>query len=151
MILVDGGSSDGTVGLARKLTQGDQRFRIVEAGDATPGRGRNVGIATATHEWIALTDAGIRLDPLWLEKLLAVACRNPEIEVVYGNYEPLTRNFFEVLRGSDLPRNETRAARRPDARPVHRLDAASSSGLVDNRRLPRPSSGGRLDLHQACR
>jgi len=103
VILVDGGSSDRTVALARELTQGDPRFRVVEAGDATPGRGRNVGITTASHEWIALTDAGIRLEPTWLEELLAVVRRNPDLEVVYGNYEPLTRNFFEACAALTYP------------------------------------------------
>src|SRR5207244_861116 len=59
IILVDGGSTDGTVALAGALTAADPRFRVIEAGDATPGRGRNVGIAAARHDWIALTDAGI--------------------------------------------------------------------------------------------
>src|ERR1700730_4269067 len=45
VVLIDGGSTDDTVALARRLTQGDARFRIIEAGDATPGRGRNLGTA----------------------------------------------------------------------------------------------------------
>ncbi len=95
VILVDGGSTDGTIAMARLLTCGDPRFRVLEAGKATPGRGRNVGIAAATHNWIALTDAGIRLQPRWLECLVEVVEQDPTVEVVYGNYEPLTRSFFE--------------------------------------------------------
>jgi glycosyltransferase involved in cell wall biosynthesis len=94
VILVDGGSIDRTVELARKLTSGDEQFRVIEAGDATPGRGRNVGIAAASHEWIALTDAGIRLEPTWLERLVEVAERDAAVDVVYGNYEPVTESFF---------------------------------------------------------
>src|SRR5215216_7211512 len=69
VVLVDGGSTDRTVELARELAAGDARFRVVEAGDATPGRGRNVGAAEARHPWVAFTDAGIGLDPEWLERL----------------------------------------------------------------------------------
>ena len=94
VILVDGGSTDGTVALARQLTAHDPRWRIVEAGPATPGRGRNVGIAAARYEWIALTDAGIRLEPDWLEQLVAVAASDPGLAIVYGNYEPVTDSFF---------------------------------------------------------
>src|SRR5919202_2967396 len=95
VILVDGGSTDRTVELARELLAGDARFRLVEAEDATPGRGRNVGVGVARHPWIAFTDAGIRLDPDWLARLAEGGEGDPEVDVVYGNYEPLTRTFFE--------------------------------------------------------
>src|SRR4051812_12519152 len=70
VVIVDGGSGDGTVELGRRLTEGDARFRFVEAGDATPGRGRNVGTEAARSEWVAYTDAGIRVEPTWLERLV---------------------------------------------------------------------------------
>ena len=95
VILVDGGSTDRTVALAEGLTSGDSRYRIVRAGDATPGRGRNVGFAEARHDWVALTDAGIRLDPEWLGLLADVAERDPLVLVVYGNYEPVQETLFE--------------------------------------------------------
>src|SRR5271157_3094592 len=95
VILVDGGSTDLTVALAEGLTAQDPRYRIVRAGDATPGRGRNVGFAEARHDWVALTDAGIRLDPEWLKQLAEVAERDPLVRVVYGNYEPVQETLFE--------------------------------------------------------
>lgn len=95
IILVDGGSSDRTVEIGRRLAAEDARFRLVEAGDATPGRGRNVGIEAATHDWIALTDAGIRLESTWLEYLARVIDADRKIEVVYGNYEPVADTWFE--------------------------------------------------------
>ncbi len=95
VVMVDGGSTDRTVALARELTAGDPRFRLIEAGDATPGRGRNVGIDAAANEWIALTDAGIRLEPTWLQELVAVAKADPNVDVVYGHYEPVIRNVFD--------------------------------------------------------
>ena len=94
IILVDGGSTDGTAELARRLTAGDSRFRVIEAGEATPGRGRNVGADAARNEWIALTDAGIRLEPTWLERLVEVAERDPDVRVVYGSFEPVVDSFF---------------------------------------------------------
>ena len=95
VIFVDGGSTDRTVELARELFAGDERFRVVEAGEASPGRGRNVGAGEASHPWLAFTDAGIRLDPEWLERLVEKVSEEPETEVVYGNFEPLRRTFFE--------------------------------------------------------
>lgn len=63
IIIVDGGSVDGTVRVAKEIAGRDPRFRVVEAGPATPERGRNVGVAAARYDWIAFTDAGIRLEP----------------------------------------------------------------------------------------
>src|SRR5436190_16098535 len=77
VILVDGGSTDRTVAVAQELTRQAARYRILSAGQATPGRGRNVGIAAVQYDWIALTDAGIRLEPTWLAELIAVAEREP--------------------------------------------------------------------------
>jgi len=95
VLLVDGGSTDRTVALARELTADDPRFRVVEAGEATPGRGRNVGAEAARNPWIAFTDAGITLDPDWLARLAAVAEDDPAADIVYGNFEPDTQTFFE--------------------------------------------------------
>ena len=95
VVLVDGGSTDRTVALAESLVADDPRFRVVQAGPATPGRGRNVGIAAATRGWIALTDAGITLEDDWLERLAEQTSRDPAPDVVYGNYEPASDSFFE--------------------------------------------------------
>src|SRR5689334_20070103 len=73
VIIVDGGSKDGTPDLVRGLVGDDRGIQIVEAGAATPGRGRNVGWSVARNPWIAFTDAGIELDPAWLERLIAAA------------------------------------------------------------------------------
>src|SRR5205085_169799 len=94
IILVDGGSSDRTVLLAQEVASRDDRIRVIEAGPATPGRGRNVGIAAASHDWLALTDAGIRLEPSWLDNLTRVALVDTSLDVVYGNYEPSNDTFF---------------------------------------------------------
>lgn len=95
VVLVDGGSSDATVTLAVQAARSDPTVRILEAGDATPGRGRNVGIAAACHEWVALTDAGIVLEPQWLADLEAAAVSNPSAGVVWGTYEPRIDNFLD--------------------------------------------------------
>ena len=96
VVVVDGGSSDRTVEILRAYAQRNPRCTVVEApGGATPGTGRNLGVAAARHEWVAMTDAGIRLEPTWLERLWAAHVAEPDAEVVYGNYEFDLRSFFE--------------------------------------------------------
>lgn len=93
IVFVDGGSDDQTVNMLRAAAEHESSIRVVEAGPATPGRGRNLGIENARHDWIAFTDAGIRLEPDWLSQLLAKA--DGTTDVIYGSYRPTTASFFE--------------------------------------------------------
>jgi glycosyltransferase involved in cell wall biosynthesis len=109
IILVDGGSADGTVKILERLAIGDRRMKLIKTDGATPGKGRNIGIEAAANDWIALTDAGIRLDEKWLEELVNVILpprpsatapkqggeREPGTAIVYGNYTPEIGNLFE--------------------------------------------------------
>jgi glycosyltransferase involved in cell wall biosynthesis len=98
MIIVDGGSEDGTSEIAedwmnRRSLSG--WGRVVRVDEATPGKGRNIGVANARYDWIAFTDAGIRVEEPWLERLIEAAERDDRIDVVYGNCEPASETFFE--------------------------------------------------------
>ena len=93
---VDAGSTDGTVQLLRQANRSPGGFDIIEAGPASPGRARNIGIAKARTEWVALTDAGIELDPHWLERLATAALRRPEADVVFGSFDSRRTSFFEA-------------------------------------------------------
>ena len=95
VVFVDGGSKDQTVERLRNASLGKTSIRVIEAGPASPGKGRNIGISAATNEWVALTDAGIKLDPRWLEELLKIVQRDPGVDMVYGHYEPVVDSFFE--------------------------------------------------------
>src|SRR5439155_1044664 len=57
VLFVDGGSQDRTVDKLRESCAVHPTWRLIEDGDATPGRGRNVGIEAAQTEWVARTDA----------------------------------------------------------------------------------------------
>ena len=94
VIFVDGGSTDDTREKVRALAKAHPGWRLVSAGQATPGRGRNVGARSACLPWIAFTDAGTRADPAWLESLLATLRRDPEAVVVWGTFHPVTDTFF---------------------------------------------------------
>ena len=71
VIICDGGSTDNTIDLLRA----ERRFpvRVIERPGSNISQGRNAAIAEASGEVIASTDAGVRLDPQWLEKLVEQA------------------------------------------------------------------------------
>jgi glycosyltransferase involved in cell wall biosynthesis len=95
IVLVDGGSVDNTIEILRQASQGDNSLYLLEVQSATPGRGRNIGIEAASNDWIALTDAGIRLESTWLEHLATEVERDPSVNLVFGAYEPQTETFFQ--------------------------------------------------------
>jgi glycosyltransferase involved in cell wall biosynthesis len=67
VVACDGGSRDATLSILRA----ERRFnlRVIEAPGANISRGRNLAIAAASHELVACTDVGVRLDSQWLENL----------------------------------------------------------------------------------
>jgi glycosyltransferase involved in cell wall biosynthesis len=94
VLFVDGGSRDGTIDILRQACEQNSGFRLIEARQALPGTGRNIGVANSLFDWIAFTDAGNRLERDWLEQLIAVADADPEAGIVCGNFEPVTDSFF---------------------------------------------------------
>ena len=109
VIFVDGGSSDGTIDILRQVCEQNSTFRLLEARKALPGQGRNIGVANSLFDWIAFTDAGNRLEPDWLEQLIAVAKLDPEAGIVCGNFEPVTDSLFtECASIAYLPKETSR-------------------------------------------
>jgi glycosyltransferase involved in cell wall biosynthesis len=96
IVIVDGGSHDGTVELLR-VCEGRQegRLLVVEAPGTNIAAGRNVGIERARGSLVAITDAGTELDRRWLEQLVAPLERNKGIAVSSGFFRPGGRTWFE--------------------------------------------------------
>jgi cellulose synthase/poly-beta-1,6-N-acetylglucosamine synthase-like glycosyltransferase len=67
VVVVDGGSTDGTMELL-EAWRADSRVPVkVMTGSALSiGAARNAGVQAASHHWIACTDAGCRPVPQWL-------------------------------------------------------------------------------------
>lgn len=95
IVITDGGSVDATPQIIEEYIQQGAPVRLLRAGPALPGRGRNLGAAAAQFEWLAFTDAGIRLNRDWLETLVARAVQDMPIDIVYGSWEPVTDTFFK--------------------------------------------------------
>lgn len=75
IVICDGGSQDGTVERINtyRAQHADRlpNLQLIVAPGANISRGRNLAIAAATNELIAVTDAGVRLTPQWLSQLVA--------------------------------------------------------------------------------
>ena len=95
IVITDGGSVDATTQIIDEYIRKGAPVRLIRAGAALPGRGRNLGAAQASHEWLGFTDAGIRLANNWLEALVSRAEEDESIDVVYGSWQPVTNTFFK--------------------------------------------------------
>ncbi|HEY6571798.1 MAG TPA: glycosyltransferase [Candidatus Eisenbacteria bacterium] len=103
IVVADGGSTDGTVERLRARAASEPRLRVLE----TPGNrsvGRNAAIRAARHEIIACTDAGVEVEPSWLEEILKPFTGGgdgPEgaADVVAGFYRPVASTPFERAAG----------------------------------------------------
>ncbi|HUJ05711.1 MAG TPA: bifunctional glycosyltransferase family 2 protein/CDP-glycerol:glycerophosphate glycerophosphotransferase [Streptosporangiaceae bacterium] len=72
VIMVDDGSTDGSVDIARAQAAADPRFRLVGVTNGGPGWARNHGVAAATGEFLAFVDADDVLPPDAYATMLAV-------------------------------------------------------------------------------
>ncbi len=126
IVVVDGGSTDATLELLRANPQ-RLPLRIISLPGANISQGRNAAIRAATGDLICATDAGVRLDPGWLEELCKPLEANPipvgdehqldgmqtcptmastdaRVDVVAGFFLPDPHSVFETaLAATTLP------------------------------------------------
>lgn len=136
VVIVDGGSSDGTLERLQAVAGGhepalpwpaDIPLRIHAAPGANISRGRNLAIEAAAGPWIAATDAGVALEPSWLAELMAPVDEG-QAPWVGGFFASAPENDFELALGavtlplapeiaasSFLPSSRSVAFRRQDA------------------------------------
>lgn len=115
VIVVDGGSSDGTLEILREA----EGITLIEEPGANIARGRNVAVRAATHDVIAVSDADCVLEPDWLERLLQPIERGADVAM--GAYRPMARTFFETCAAAlSVPEPDELNERRfmPSARSV---------------------------------
>jgi glycosyltransferase involved in cell wall biosynthesis len=103
VIIADGGSTDRTVERIFASSGSRLNVRLLRLPGANISQGRNAAILETTGDVIAVTDAGVRLKPDWLEQLVTpFQKRWGQIDVVSGFFEPDPRNAFELAMGSTV-------------------------------------------------
>jgi len=98
IVVADGGSSDRTVERLRSRAAADPRVHFLVA----PGNrsvGRNAAVRAARASVIACTDAGVRVEPSWLDRITDPFTRDPSVDVVAGFYRAAGETLFERAAG----------------------------------------------------
>ena len=112
IVICDGGSMDDTVAILNEYREGMPALRVIVETGANISRGRNRAISEANGPIIACTDAGVRLDPGWLEQLVlpfeaGVRCEERSVGAVAGFFVPDVSGPFQVAMGATvLPQEE---------------------------------------------
>lgn len=101
VVICDGGSSDDTVAILESYAD-RLPLRVIARPGANISAGRNAAIAAAAHDALAVTDAGVRLDPEWLARITAPLAADPNEHVVAGFFVPDSRTPFEVAMGATV-------------------------------------------------
>lgn len=103
IVVVDGGSRDDTLDRLRGYAGGVVPLEVVSLPGANIAAGRNAAIARARTEWVAVTDAGVRLEADWLERLLEpveTVPVDPQLDAVAGFFRADPWNLFEEALGA---------------------------------------------------
>jgi glycosyltransferase involved in cell wall biosynthesis len=122
VVVVDGGSSDGTPEAVRALaaaglltsrrdTPGETGplppqperappLRLIEAPGTNISQGRNRAVAAASHDLIAAADAGVELHPQWLERLIAPLEASARVQAVSGFFVSAPQSLWELALGA---------------------------------------------------
>ena len=116
VVIVDGGSTDGTADLLR----GHDGVTVIVEPGANIARGRNMAIAAAAHDVLAVADVDCVLEPDWLRHLLLPI--DEGADVAMGFYTPIAEGLVQqCMAAVNLPVDATEIDPRrfmPSARSV---------------------------------
>ena len=99
VVVCDGGSTDATLALLEAETR--LPLEVTQRQGCNISQGRNVAIEAAGGDVIAVTDAGVRLDPQWLEKIVA-PFEDVDTQIVAGFFVPDPQTVFEMAMGATV-------------------------------------------------
>jgi glycosyltransferase involved in cell wall biosynthesis len=131
VVICDGGSRDQTLAA---LGEYESRLplTIVSVPGSNISQGRNTAIRASTGDILAVTDAGVRCRPDWLERL-AAPFADPHIMAVAGFFRSAPQTALETAMGATVL---------PEARDVNPATYLPSSRSVAFRREAWEVAGG---------
>jgi glycosyltransferase involved in cell wall biosynthesis len=102
VVIVDGGSSDGTPDVLRAASR-SRNLRLIEEPGANISAGRNRAIEAARHEVIVAADAGVELHPAWAERLAAALDGDSDrARAVSGFFVSAPASAWELALGATV-------------------------------------------------
>ncbi|HVG95800.1 MAG TPA: glycosyltransferase [Chloroflexota bacterium] len=102
-VFVDGGSTDGTAERLRAAGAAPARgtgLTVLSHPGANISRGRNLAVAAAGGEIVAATDAGVRLAPAWLARLVRPLEGDPTLGAAGGFFVSDPASVWELALGA---------------------------------------------------
>ncbi|MCH7872985.1 MAG: glycosyltransferase, partial [Planctomycetes bacterium] len=127
IVVVDGGSTDDTVAVIKRLAQINPRIRCVESGRGNIAQGRNLAARMATGDILACIDGGCRAEPDWLERLTRPFELDAETEFVAGFYRIEPRSLLETVVGLATMRGQLEPIKPESFNPSARSLACTKS------------------------
>lgn len=80
LVIVDDGSTDGSVDIVRSIT--DPRIRLVQQPNGGPSAARNTGVRHTKADWVVFLDADDELTPDALEHFDKMLKAHPEADII---------------------------------------------------------------------
>lgn len=103
-LIVDDGSLDGSIDIAKKIVENDKRFKFYHKKNGGLSSARNYGLNFFKGQYVVFVDSDDYLDCNFLEKLLnSIVENNSDISVCDINYVDEGNNVIDVL-GNDIDR-----------------------------------------------
>ncbi len=95
-IIVDDGSSDGTLALAEDHARRDSRLRVIRQDNAGVSVARNTGIAATRYDWLLFLDADDPIAPTHLERMTAALEQDDSLDAVQCGWCSLTPRGYRT-------------------------------------------------------
>ena len=104
IIVIDAGSSDNSLEIARENERTDQRIQVYSFQNGGQSRARNIGLRIAKGQFIRFIDADDRVPADSIENMLSPVANSDSIDMVIGNF--ISNSPYGLYSGNELENTE---------------------------------------------